>query len=81
MEEIAESFQVDKDVFFSQAFIDKNKMMIKGNKKIPLYIKSPLFNKHLENFLTNVFVENQKKKRSEKIQTIVENVNKKFFSA
>lgn len=67
LEEIAESFKIEKDVFFGQSFIDGNKMMIKGNKKIPLYNRSPLFSKHVDHYLNNIFLDNQKKKRKDKI--------------
>lgn len=41
--------------------------MIKGNKKIPLYNKSSLFNKFIGEFLNHTFIETYKEKRKEKI--------------
>lgn len=58
--------------------MDKKKLLIKGNKKIPIYKKSSTFSKNIKHYLNHVFVNEYKRKRIDKINTIIANVNKKF---
>lgn len=58
--------------------MDNKKLIIKGNKKIPLYVKSGTFSEFIERYLSKNFVDNYQRKRPNKIQTIIDNVYQNF---
>lgn len=43
-------------MFLSESFVDRKKLLLKGNKKIPLYNLSFTFNEKIHEYLNNVFV-------------------------
>lgn len=47
---------MDRESFMSQSFIDRKKLIIKGNKKILLYNLSLTFKMHIKTYLDLVFV-------------------------
>lgn len=67
------------EVFLSESFVDRKKLLLKGNKKIPLYNLSFTFNEKIHEYLNNVFVSYYKKKRLEKIITITQTVDVRFI--
>lgn len=81
LEEIMQTMQMDRESFMSQNFIDKNKLIIRGNKKILLYNHSSTFRMHINTYLNHVFVQQYQEKRIDKISTILQNVQAKFFQS
>lgn len=69
--EICEELNLNIDQFLSESFIDRKKLIIKGNKRIPIYTKSKTFSFHISNYLNNYFIHNYRKKRIDKINTII----------
>lgn len=64
--------------FVQLSFVDEKNLMIKGNKKIPLYNKSPTFRDNIQFYLDEIFILKYREKRIEKIYTIIQNVKNKF---
>ncbi len=76
--EISSSLGMELSKFIEQSFVDSKKLIIKGNKKILLYNKSPTFLKGVMDFLDNKMMLNYKERREEKIKTIIKNLYNKF---
>ena len=72
--EICDDLNINLDQFLSESFIDRKKLIIKGNKRIPIYTRSKTFSFHIYNYLKNYFIHNYRKKRLDKIHTIILNV-------
>lgn len=72
-QEICFSSGISLEHFLNLKFVDSKKLIIKGNKKIPLYCRSQTFRNHIYSYLSEVFIESYQRKRTDKIKTIVKN--------
>lgn len=55
-EEIVLKLNVDMETFLNESFVDRKKLLLKGNKKIPLYNLSSIFSSSITDYLNRVFV-------------------------
>lgn len=76
--EISSSLNLKLEDFLKLSFIDEKKLIIKGNKKILLYNNSEFFKKNITSYLKNNLIFDYKKKRKDKISTIIFNIYIKF---
>lgn len=56
LEEISDHLDIPFSVFLQENYVDEKKLILKGNKKVTLYNKSPLFKSEIEHFLQSVFI-------------------------
>ena len=78
LSEISTQMNLKLEDFTKMNFVDEKNLMIKGNKKIPLYNHSPTFRENILFYLNEIFIMKYRLKRKEKVFTIIQNVKKKF---